>query len=70
VRRILKGYDEGDPEIMDMAPYPLSGEWGGEEPIDELGLADADDDDLEEYEIGFSDGFWSEIIRAANARLS
>jgi hypothetical protein len=68
VRRIVKGYNEGDPEIMDMAPYPLSGEWTGES-LSELGLADADGDDLEDYAIGFTDGFWSEVIRSANARL-
>ena len=26
-QRIIAGYDEGDPEIMDMTPAPLSGEW-------------------------------------------
>jgi hypothetical protein len=27
VRKILDGYDDGDPEIMDMCPSPLSGEF-------------------------------------------
>lgn len=34
---ILRGYEDGDPEIMDMMPAPLSGEWAGESITELLG---------------------------------
>jgi hypothetical protein len=35
-RRISQGWDDGDPEIMDMCPSPLSGEWAGEPTPDDI----------------------------------
>lgn len=63
-RKILAGYEEGDPEIMDLCPNPLSGEWAGES-LSQLDLDDASAEDLEEYEIGFMDGFWTEVVVSA-----
>lgn len=86
IRRVLQGYEDGDPEIMEMCPNPLSGEWAGDPtPADilrEVGLDPGDDtardvemDNIEDdvltaYEMAFQDGFWDEVIRTANARIS
>ncbi len=68
--RILKGIEDGDPEIMDMQPSPLSGEWAGES-ISELsaqyGVDLSDDDKASDFEQGFSDGYWNEVERTARA---
>ena len=73
LRRIVAGYDEGDPEIMDLAPAPLSGEWAGESISEIFGIAIhgelPHDDDLTEYENGFSVGFWESLIGDCLARL-
>lgn len=68
--RILRGHEDGDPEIMDMQPAPLNGEWGGEsmpELIDDY--FDMTDEDAEaacdEYEAGFADGFWHSVLTSA-----
>jgi len=66
--RIVKGYDDGDPEVMDMQPSALSGEWAGES-LAELGLADASDEDLSSYEDGYSEGFWAEVLRMCRVQL-
>ena len=71
---ILKGFDEGDPEVMDIRPNPLSGEWAGESISELLGLAIGqdlpDDESLTEYEHGFSDGFWEQVISDCNYQLN
>ena len=76
-RRIIVGYNDCDPEVMDIQPSPLSGEWGGDpSPSDiltELGTDEDDnaaDDLLTEYESGFSQGYWAEVMRSAQATLS
>lgn len=75
LRAIVAGYDEGDPAVMDMEPSPLSGEWADDPtPTDVLTALGVDDDDsadelLTTYETAFSEGFWGEVLRAANARL-
>jgi len=71
-RAIVQGYDDGDPVILDMQPCPLSGEWSGEsipELSDQYGIDLTDDDVTTEFKEGFSDGFWSEVIRAARYQL-
>ena len=65
-RWILKGIEEGDPEVMDLQPSPLSGEWAGES-IPEIiaGYADMTaeqaDAACDSYEQGFSQGFWETV---------
>lgn len=70
-QKIITGYNDGDPEVMDMCGNPLSGEMAGES-IPEL-LPDLDpnayDDHLTAYEDGYVDGFWNEVLRSANAIL-
>lgn len=71
-KRILQGIEDGDPEVMDMQPMPLSGEWAGEsisELSDEYGINLSDDDKATDFEDGFSDGFWREVERSAKAIL-
>ena len=67
--RILQGYDDGDPEIMDLCPSPLSGENAGESMV-ELGLADIDQEELYAYEEAFEEAFWGEVLRAAKYQVS
>lgn len=64
-RYILEGYDNGDPEIMDMCPNPLSGEWAGES-IPEIFGCYPSEDSLAEYEMAFSDSWWNEVITWCN----
>ena len=71
--RILKGITEGDPEIMDMMPSPLNGEWAGEsisELSDQYGIDLSDDDKACDFEAGYSDGYWSEVERSATAAIN
>lgn len=67
-RYLLKGIADGDPEIMDIAPYPLSGENSGES-IPELsyqyGIDLFDDDEATRFEEGFDVGFWDTVQAAA-----
>lgn len=67
-RTLLAGYEDGDPEVMDLQPSPLSGEWAGES-LAELGLADASDDELCAYEDGYCQGFWAEVVRRCEYQL-
>ncbi len=73
--RILQGYDDGDPEIMDMQPSPLSGEWADDPtPTSVLAELGADDDNssdlLDAFEAAFSEAYWDEVIRAAKVVVS
>ena len=51
---IIRGYDEGDPETLDMMPAPVSG-WPLPHEV------------LDCYEAGYSDGYWSTVLEAARA---
>ena len=69
-RWVLAGYDDSDPEVMDLCPAPLSGEWAGES-ISELfdlpvGQDYPTDEELSDYENGFCAGFWEVVIETAN----
>lgn len=71
--QVRKGYDEGDPEVMDLCPNPLSGEWSGESIPEIFGLNTGDmwpnDDDLEAFEWGFGTGFWDTVLKACAYQL-
>lgn len=61
---LLERISDCDPEVMDMAPAPLSGEWGGESLIElsgRLGINLEEEDVATEFEQGFSDGYWAEV---------
>jgi hypothetical protein len=72
-RRILDGFEDGDPEVLDIQPSPLSGEWAGEsitELSDAFGIDLSDPDNADEFEDGFVQGFWDEVISTAREMLS
>lgn len=68
-KAILQGIEDGDPEIMDIQPAPLSGEWAGEsvgELSDKFGINLHDAETADAFEAGFSEGFWHEVERTAH----
>ena len=70
---IIRGYDEGDPEVLDLCPSPLSGEWAGEsisELSAEFGVDLHDDDRASDFEDGFADGFWEEVLSSARGTIT
>ena len=73
--RIVTGYEDGDPAVLDIEPEPLSGEWADSmTPAllgSELGISDPDDvyAACEEYESSFREAYWGEVIRSARAIL-
>lgn len=68
-KRLLQMWDDGDPEVMDLQPAPLSGEQGGESMIELLG-ENYTEDDAEQHELGFSDGFWDTFQTRCKCYLS
>jgi hypothetical protein len=68
-RAILKGYEEGDPAVMDYAPSPLSGEWAGESMPEILGESADDDEIATAYEESYIDAFWCEVLRSCRYAL-
>jgi hypothetical protein len=71
-RRILQGFTDGDPEIMDIQPYPLSGEWAGEsipELSDLYGLDLSDETIAHAFERGFDVGYWDRLTERCRYQL-
>ncbi len=76
-RALLRGIEDGDPEVMDALPSsPLSGEWADDplprDVLDGLGLDEDDDaaeDVLRAYEDAYSRGVEDEAVRSARAML-
>lgn len=72
---VLRGFEDGDPEIMDMCPAPLSGEWADSPTPDSLRKEYAlyNDDEVDRacdrYEEKYQEGFWDEVERAARYQL-
>lgn len=69
-QRILDGYNEGDPEIMDMMPAPLCGEWAGAsipELIHEFGCDLWDSEIADQFEDGYAKGYWGAILESATS---
>lgn len=67
---ILQGFEDGDPEIMDIQPSPLSGEWAGESIPELFDGVWPSDDELCDYEAGYSQGFWAEVVEAARYQVA
>lgn len=63
---ILTGYEDGDCQVYVLCPNPLSGEWAGESIPEIFGLKIGEDypsdEELAEFEEGFSQGFWLKLI--------
>ena len=71
-RRILRGIDDGDPEILDMQPAPLSGEYAGEsvsELSERFGIPLDDDFVATAFETAYSEAYWAEVERAARYQV-
>jgi hypothetical protein len=72
-KKVLRGFADGDPAIMDMCRCPLSGEWAGES-ISELssrfGIDLDDDDNASQFEDGFYQGYWDAVIELASLAAS
>jgi hypothetical protein len=74
---IIKGYEAGDPEVMDMVPKPLSGVWADERSpsvlMEELGVrADSRFSErlCDMFEDGFTSAYWDEVLRAARYQVA
>lgn len=70
-RKIIDGYADGDPEVMDMQPAPLSGEYADDAGIiEDVRQRFGDDDELlASFEEGYSNGYWREVLRSANYQV-
>jgi len=66
--KVLAGIEDCDPEIMDLMPAPLSGEWAGGS-LAELGLEGATDEELTDYEMAYSDAYWATVADIAKNQL-
>lgn len=72
-RAFLKGYEEGDPAVMDAygAPNWLSGEWAGESMSELLGECDSirDENRVDGVADAYCDAadkaYWAELVREA-----
>lgn len=70
---LLKGYADGDPEVMDIQPVALSGEFADsptpQSIATELDVHPADEDAMDEicngYEDGFDTGYWDQVVASA-----
>lgn len=72
--KIIEGFEDGDPEILDLCPSPLSGEFAGGPTtysvLKELGFdpavpKDYHDKLIDAYEESFSDAWWDTVIQKA-----
>lgn len=70
---VLRGVEDGDPEVLDMQPAPLSGEWAGEsipELSEAFGIDLSDDDIASAFENAYNDAYWAEVEKSAREILS
>jgi hypothetical protein len=80
--KVIDGYENGDPEVMDLCPAPLSGEWADDLTPESLCRAlgftdeqvgdiewqsDAGDFIVQSYEAAFDAAWWDTVIQAAYA---
>lgn len=74
--KVITGYDDKDPEVMDMCPNPLSGEFSDDPTVADvligLGLRSWDeraDDMIDAYEDAYQIAWWETVIQACYAML-
>ena len=67
--RTLRGIEDGDPEVMDLCPNPLSGEWAGESLKEIFGRIPSEQT-MTNYEVGFQEGFFDALASCANGELT
>lgn len=71
-KRIIQGFEDGDPAIMDMQPNALDGQWADSITPQALGkwFPDADEADLADaYEAAYAEEWWSTVLNDARAVL-
>lgn len=75
-QKVIDGYDDGDPEIMDMCPSPLSGEFADDptvhDVLKEIGIEWSDDradEVIDAYEEAFSKAWWDTVIQSCYGML-
>lgn len=71
--KVLQMFEDGDPEVYDLEPAWLSGEWAGESIPELFDLETGEEVDemvLETYETSASEAFWSEVQRVARLQVS
>lgn len=72
-QKILAGYNDGDPEIMDMCPAPLSGEWAGSSISEIFGtsdpVAEIPTEILDAYEQSYTDAWWDTVLASVAYHL-
>ena len=69
-RKLLADIRDGDSEVLDSRPYPLSGESTGEsipELSDQYGIDLSDDDEATRFDEGHDAGYWDTVINDARA---
>jgi hypothetical protein len=76
--KVIDGYDDGDPEVMDYCPSPLSGQWADDptvlDVLRSLGIPEQKyskgaDFLIDTYEDAFSKAWWDTVIQAAYGQL-
>lgn len=71
---VIAGFDSGDPEILNLRPDYLSGEWAGESIPEILGLNVGDEwpdgDVLDAIDNTFNQAFWTTMIGTAKGALT
>lgn len=67
-RHVLRGIEEGDPEVLDMMGAPLSGEWAGRSIMEIFGH-DATDEEMDAYEEAYALAYWDYVESTARAHL-
>ena len=68
-KKVIDGIKDGDPEVMDLCPNPLSGEWAGES-LKEIFGRFPTESMMNNYEMGYQDGFFSSLESRANSEIS
>lgn len=82
-KAVLKGLEDGDPEILDSLPYPdLSGQWAdgysSHDLLNDVGVNDGDasffdgltDDIFTAYELAFNEAVEDSVSKSARAVLA
>lgn len=77
LRKIISGFEDIDPEVMDMEPAPLSGEYADglteQDVLKHVGINDGDPADYEDivdaFLEAFSEGYWDTLLKRAKIAL-
>lgn len=78
-KKILDGYEQSDPAVVDLCPKPLAGEWADDPTLfeilnkiankadpgdNDLASLESDTDDIVDlYEAAYTEAFWDQVIK-------